>query len=72
MICKSLLDRPNNTQAWLLKFIKNARNEKFYDIEDEKNPLTKKFTQRKSKLSKRYQHIKQNQNQHKFNNMLKM
>ena len=45
---------------------------KFYDIEDEKNPLTKKFTQRKSKLNKRYQHIKQNQNQHKFNNMLKM
>ena len=46
--------------------------EKFYDIEDDKNPLTKKITQRKIKRSKRYQQIKLNQNDYKLNNMLKM
>ena len=46
--------------------------QKFYDIEDDKNPITKKFTQRKTKHSKRYQHIKQNQNHHKLSNLLKM
>ena len=46
--------------------------QKFYDIENDKNPLTKKITQRKTMSSKRCQQIKQNQNQHKVNNMLKM
>ena len=45
---------------------------KFYVIEDDKNPLTKKITQRKTKRSKRCQQIKKNQNQHKLNNMFKM
>ena len=46
--------------------------QKFYDIEDDKNSLTKKITQRKTKRSKRCQKSKQNQNQHKLNNMLRM
>ena len=46
--------------------------QKFYDIKDDKNPLTKKITQRKIMRSKRCQQIKQNQNQHKLNNLLKM
>ena len=28
--------------------------QKFYDIEDDNNPLTKKITQRKAKHSKKY------------------
>ena len=46
--------------------------QKFYDIEDDKNPLIKNITQRKINLCKRYQQIKQNQNQYKVNNMLKI
>ena len=30
----------------------------FYDIEDDKNPLTKKIPQNKTKRNKRCQHIK--------------
>ena len=45
---------------------------KFYDIEDDKNPLTKKFTQRNLNVVKSYQQIIQNQDQHKLNNMLKI
>ena len=46
--------------------------QKFYDIEDDKNSLTKKITQRKQSVVKDAKKFKQNQNQHKLNNMLRM
>ena len=45
---------------------------KFYYNEYDKNLLAKKFTHRKQSVVKRYQQIKQNQNQHKLNNKFKM
>ena len=52
MICKFLLDRPNNTQAQLSKFRKNAKNVKVLWHWGFLNPLTKKITQRKQRVVK--------------------
>ena len=47
MIIKSVLDRPKTKIIILLKFSKMQGKRRFYDIEEDKNPLIKKIPQRK-------------------------